>query len=82
MSTGLRYWRLVKIDAAGRCRTEEFTQAKAFFKRQFSETNASDADIQRQMLRLLRQESSFWSSFRSSIALGNRCILIHIYDSR
>lgn len=73
MGTASRYWSLVKIDAAGGCQTEEILEAQAFFRQQFpglvSRTDASDVNIQRQLLHLLRQEQSS----NAELCL-NRCI--------
>lgn len=67
---------LVKIDAAGRCQPEEIAQAKAFLKRQFSETDTSDAEIQRHLLRLLRPERSFIDDTNCRMAeLCLRCFI-------
>ncbi len=75
MSTASRYWLLVIISTTGSCQTREITKAKAFFKQQFSETDASDADIQRQLLHLLRQEQSSDDTTSLMAELCLRCLI-------
>ncbi|NJP09186.1 MAG: hypothetical protein HC866_06605 [Leptolyngbyaceae cyanobacterium RU_5_1] len=61
MGSASRYWRLVRIDAAGQRKAEEIAIAKAFFHQQFadlvSQSAAPDAQIQKELIRLLRDES-------------------------
>ncbi len=58
MGAVLKYWKLVRIDTAGRRKTEEIASAKAFFRQQFPEfadaTDVPDAQVQRQLLHWFR----------------------------
>lgn len=62
MGAASKYWKLVRIDTAGRRKAEEIASAKAFFRQQFPEfagvTDVPDVKVQRQMLYWLREKSS------------------------
>lgn len=61
MGAASKYWKLVRIDTAGRRKTEEIGEAKAFFRQQFPEfadaTEVPDAQVQRQLLHWFRAKS-------------------------
>lgn len=56
MGSASRYWRLVKLDATGRCRVEEVQAAKAFFQQHFpnwaQQAEGTDLTIQRHLLNM------------------------------
>lgn len=59
MSAASRYWTLVKIDAAGKRKSEQIASAKAFFLDSFPElmptSEVLDAPIQRQLLHWMKE---------------------------
>lgn len=79
MGVASRYWRLVRIDAAGKRKVEEITPAKAFFLSAFPEFTAEsevpDALIQRQLIQWFRETSSNSVSEVEKSQLAERCLL-------
>lgn len=73
MNSASRYWRLIKIDAAGRRKIEEIPSAKAFFLESFPEFTAQsevpDALIQRKLLHWMRK-----STDANHALLAQRCL--------
>lgn len=55
-----KYWRFVRLDAAGNRKVAEVAAAKAFLDQQFdlTESSLTDATIQRHLLSLLRDETA------------------------
>lgn len=54
----MRYWQLVRLNGAGQRQAEEVPIARAFFQDRFAAAAISDAQIQRELLQLLRQDSA------------------------
>lgn len=67
-NAGSHYWTLVKINAAGQCRTEEIPQAREFFQQQFPELTQQSAEpdpaIQRRLLEQIPDTSELGRNFR------------------
>jgi len=84
MSAASRYWKLVKIDAAGGRKIEEIADVKEFFISSFPELMAqsevSDALIQRQLLHWMREgnlegtSTSYPASKASLQLLAKTCL--------
>lgn len=78
MGVASRYWQFVRLNAAGRCITEEIIQAREFFRQQFAElasqVEVQDSFIQRQLLQLLRGTSEDSRLGASSRSLAERCL--------
>jgi hypothetical protein len=59
MSAALRYWTLIRLDAAGKRKNEQIGEAKAFFLALFPElmphSEVQDAPIQRQLLHWMKE---------------------------
>ncbi len=74
--TKSKYWRLVRIDAAGNRKILEIAPAKAFFASAFNEfpyyTDVPSTDIQPQLLRWVRDAAN------SERLLAERCLLCFI----
>jgi len=66
-----KYWKLVRIDAAGNSQILEIAAAKVFFTSAFSEFSSSD--IQQQLLRWVRDAAN-----RERCILAERCLLCFI----
>lgn len=73
MNSASRYWRLIKIDAAGKRKIEEISSVKAFFLESFPEFTAQsevpDALIQRKLLHWSRQAID-----ANQVFLAKRCL--------
>jgi predicted transcriptional regulator len=55
MGSASKYWRLVRIDGAGRRREEEVAIAKVFFQKQFTwvgQADLSDGPVQRELMKV------------------------------
>jgi hypothetical protein len=76
MSVASKYWQLVKIDAAGERKIQEFPAAKAFFTEYFGEFTTTDdishIDVQRHLIKKYRDAKS------ESSQLAERCLLCFI----
>ena len=61
MGTASRYWKLIRLDAAGKRQIQELASVKAFFYQEFPELKhqieVSDRAIQRRLLELYRDRS-------------------------
>lgn len=62
MSAALRYWQLIRLDAAGKRIHEEIASAKAFFTQAFPQfltsQDVSDADIHRHLLQWWKSDAT------------------------
>lgn len=76
MGVASRYWKLVRIDAAGNRKIEEIAPAKAFFLASFPELTAQnelpDASIQRQLWQWMREAAE------DVRPLAKRCLQCYI----
>jgi hypothetical protein len=83
MSAASRYWTLIRIDSAGKRRTEEIIPAKTFFLESFPEfvaqSEVPDAVIQRQLLHWMKEAKQApeqmtyvlpWSGWRAKSKSG------------
>lgn len=80
MGSAARYWRLIRLDAAGKCKVEEIASAKAFFRQQFpdlvSQATVVDGAIQKQLLQLSHAATpNLEASFQQAAMLCLRCFV-------
>ncbi|HEY9611800.1 hypothetical protein [Allocoleopsis sp.] len=82
MSAASRYWRMVKIDAAGKRTIEEVPSAKTFFLASFPEfmpqSEVPDALIQRQLLHWMREAPEQEADNTSKCCLSQLCLVCFI----
>lgn len=84
MGAASKYWKLVRIDTAGRRRTENIASAKEFFRQQFPEfadrIDVPDAQVQRQMLCWYRGQSSDGNTLSQLAGISLRCVISHLIE--
>jgi hypothetical protein len=76
MDDASKYWKLVRIDAAGNRKIQEIPAAISFFRQVFGDLmendDVSDEEIQRQLLHL------FWNASGKKSLFAERCLLCFI----
>ena len=83
MGSASRYWRFVRIDAAGKRRIDSLAPVKTFFQQQFadsiSQLNVSDEDIQRRLVTWMRGDEGYID--RAQLAeTCLRCFISHAIE--
>jgi hypothetical protein len=75
MSTATRYWKLVKLDSAGRSRTQELPEVKHFFVSQFPDVAdpVPHSPVQQSLMAIARPEDPDSGKFEAELSL--RCFI-------
>jgi hypothetical protein len=75
MSTATRYWKLVKLDSAGRSRTQELPEVKQFFVSQFPDVTdpVPHSPVQQSLMAIARPEDAGAGKFEAELSL--RCFI-------
>jgi hypothetical protein len=82
MNAASRYWTLIRIDAAGKRKSEELPSAKAFFMASFPEytprSEVPDALIQRQLLHWMGEATEQHTHDTNKRSLSELCLVCFI----
>jgi hypothetical protein len=75
MSTATRYWKLVKLDSAGRSRTQELPEVKQFFVSQFPDVAdpVPHSPVQQSLMAIARPQDPDSGQFEAELSL--RCFI-------
>ena len=77
-TTASKYWQLVRLKANGKTKTEKIVLAQEFFLKQFAKLNnpteVFDKDIQRQLFKLLNDNSEIALGDRNNHLLAQICL--------